>query len=95
MKIEKVSFKDFEEELRKSSLVVTRRRTRSTLEQAYFDIQQSEEELRKIRDNCGDIDYDYRKGLWYIVFPMLDKEVGAFSSRKKAEGWAGKFLGVN
>jgi len=95
MKVEKVSLKDFEEELRKASLVVTRRRTRSTLEQAYFDIQQSKEELRKIRDNCGGIDYDYRRGSWYIVFPMLDKEIGVFSSREKAEGWAGKFLGVN
>jgi len=93
MKSEKVSIEEFEEELRKSSIFVRGRRARSALEQDYFDIEQSKEELRKIRDNCGGIDYDYRKGLWYIVFPMLNKEIGIFSSRKKAEGWAQRFLG--
>lgn len=95
MRIKKVTLKDFEKELRRGSQVVTRRRARSTVEQDYFDVQQSKEELERIRNNCGGIDYTYRKGLWYIVFPKLNKEVGAFSSVKKAKGWAERFLGVN
>lgn len=94
-KITKVTLKDFEEELVKGSQVVTKRHARSTVEQDYFNVEKSKETLEEIRSKSDGMGYTYRKGFWYIYFPKLNKEVGAFSSVKKAKDWAEKFLGVS
>ena len=93
-KVEKVTFRDFEEELIKYSQAVRNRHVSSTLQQDYFDIQNSEQELGNIKNSCKGVDYVYRKGSWYIRFIGLSKEVGVFSSKPKAEKWAETFLEV-
>lgn len=91
-KIEKITLKDLQQEIKKGRTVVTKRRPRSTLQTDSFELERSMR-LQRFREYYGELVYKKRGDFWVIILVGYNEEIGSFISRVSAERWAKLFLG--